>query len=615
MQKQPSADQRYASIDRSEQRKHLMTIHVLPGHVVAQIAAGEVVERPSSVVKELIENSIDAGATDVRVAIEGDGRQRIVVSDNGSGIRQDEVELAFLRHATSKLESAADLETVRTLGFRGEALASIASVSLTTMTTRHASDPVGTQVRVEGSELRQRRAIAATPGTSLAIEKLFYNTPARLKFLKSDATEKRLIAGVVTRYAMAYPQIRFVLEQDGREAFRSSGSGDLRGVMAAALGLDRTAEMLAIDADYRGVHVQGFASAPALNRADRSRITLFVNGRYVQDSSLTYAVVQAYHTLLMTGRFPIAVLMITLPPEDVDVNVHPTKAEVRFRDSESVFSAVQRGVRAAVIGAAVPPGLAAETSASRGLVFDAPPVPVQAGLSLDLDTPGQPARRQNEPQSAAMPDAEALADLERPAGPARPRTLPLLRVIGQVAASYIVAEGPAGMYLIDQHAAHERVLYEQFMAEQAAQAPAAQYTLDAQALTLPPDDARLLEANLTLLEALGFAVEVFGPNTFRIQALPAILARQEPETVITEILSDLHLGRAPGQDSLEQRLIVRVCKQAAVKAGQILSVEQMQGLIRQLERCESPLTCPHGRPTLIHLSSDALAREFGRLGA
>lgn len=592
-----------------------MTIHILPGHVVAQIAAGEVVERPSSVVKELIENSIDAGATNVRVVIDGDGRQRIVVSDNGSGIMQAEVELAFLRHATSKLESAADLETVRTLGFRGEALASIASVSLTTMTTRHASESLGTQLRVEGGDLRQRRAAAATPGTTLSIENLFYNTPARLKFLKSDATEKRLIAGVVTRYAMAYPHVRFVLEQDGREAFRSNGSGDLRSVMAAALGLDRTAEMLAVDADFRGVHVQGFASAPGLNRADRGRITLFVNGRYVQDSSLTYAVVQAYHTLLMTGRYPIAVLMITLPPEEVDVNVHPTKAEVRFRDGEAVFSAVQRGVRAAVIGAAVPPGFVTDTSAARGLSFEAPPASVQAGLSLHLDSPGQPARRQHEPYSAEVLDEQSLADLERPAGPARPRALPLLRVVGQVAASYIVAEGPAGMYLIDQHAAHERVLYEQFMAEQASNAPAAQYTLDAQALTLPPDDARLLESSLPLLEPLGFAIEVFGPNTFRIQALPAILARQEPETVIAEILSDLHLGRAPGQDSLEQRLIVRVCKQAAVKAGQILSVEQMQGLIRQLERCESPLTCPHGRPTLIHLSSDTLAREFGRLGA
>ena len=594
-----------------------MTIHILSGQVVAQIAAGEVVERASSVVKELVENSIDAGAAEVRVSVEGDGRSRIAVSDNGSGIAAAEVELAFLRHATSKLQSAADLDHVRTLGFRGEALASIAAVSLTTMTTRQRNEAVGTVVRVEGGQILQRRSAAATAGTTLVIEQLFFNTPARLKFLKSETTEKRLIAGVVTRYAMAYPAVRFVLEQDGRETFRSAGNGDLRAVMAAALGLDQIDEMLPVQDTSRGVTVRGYTSSPALNRADRSRIMLFVNGRHVQDSALGYAVVQAYHTLLMTGRFPVAVLMIELPPEDVDVNVHPAKAEVRFRDSDSVFSAVQRAVRTAITGYAAPPVFSAPGSLPRSSpLFSSGERVIQPPLSFDLDAPGQPARRQSESGVASAagvdPDYEALA---APAGPARPRTLPLLRVVGQVGASYIVAEGPAGLYLIDQHAAHERILYEQFMAEQAAQAPVAQYTLDAQALTLAPDDARLLEENLPLLQPLGFELDSFGPNTFRIRALPAILANQEPTAVLTELLSDLRAGRAPGQDSIEKRLIIRVCKQAAVKAGQILSIEQMQGLIRQLERCESPLTCPHGRPTLIHMSSDALAREFGRLGA
>ncbi|MFN8377136.1 MAG: DNA mismatch repair endonuclease MutL [Anaerolineae bacterium] len=595
-----------------------MTIHVLSGQVVAQIAAGEVVERPSSVVKELIENSIDASATDVRISVEGDGRKRILVADNGTGIAANEVDLAFVRHATSKLETAADLEHVRTLGFRGEALASIAAVSLTTLTTRQRDEDVGTQIRIEGGEVLQRKSVAATAGTTLIIEHLFFNTPARLKFLKSETTEKRLIAGVVTRYAMAYPSVRFVLEQDGRETFRSAGNGDLRAVMAAALGLERVEDMLPVDDTSRGTTVQGYTSTPDLNRADRTRITLFVNGRHVQDASLSYAVIQAYHTLLMTGRYPLAVLMVWLPPEDVDVNVHPTKAEVRFRDSDAVFSAVQRAVRSAVTGYAAPPGFASPGSESRGLPFQsAAPAAFQPALGLSLDTPGQHARRQtkseptNEDAGYSI-DYEALAT---PEGPARPRTLPLLRVVGQIAASYIVTEGPAGLYLIDQHAAHERVLYEQFMAEQTAQTPIAQYTLDAQSMTFAPDDARLLEDSLVLLEPLGFDLELFGPNTFRVRALPAMLAHQEPTAVLTELLSDLRTGRQPGQDTVEKRLIIRVCKQAAVKAGQILSIEQMQGLIRQLERCESPLTCPHGRPTLIHMSSDALAREFGRLGA
>lgn len=596
-----------------------MTIHLLSGQVVAQIAAGEVVERPSSVVKELIENSIDAGATDVRISVEGDGRKRILVADNGSGIAASEVELAFVRYATSKLETAADLEHVRTLGFRGEALASIAAVSLTTLTTRQRSEDVGTLIRVEGGDAPQRKSVAATAGTTLVIEQLFFNTPARLKFLKSETTEKRLIAAVVTRYAMAYPHIRFVLEQDGREAFRSAGNGDLRAVMAAALGLEQVDEMLPVDDTSRGVTVRGFTSAPGLNRGDRGRIMLFVNGRHVQDTSLSFAVVQAYHTLLMTGRYPLAVLMITLPPEDLDVNVHPTKAEVRFRDSDSVFSALQRAVRAAVTGYAAPPEFALTGSGSRNLPFEPPaPSATQSALGLSLETPGQPARRQTE----AAPSGDASNDdpidyeaLANPAGPARPRTLPLLRVVGQIAASYIVAEGPAGLYLVDQHAAHERVLYEQFMAEQAAQIPAAQYTLDAQAVSFAPDDARLLEDSLPLLTPLGFDLEPFGPNTFRVRALPAMLAREEPSAVLSELMSDLRAGRQPGQETVEKRLIIRVCKQAAVKAGQILSIEQMQGLIHQLERCESPLTCPHGRPTLIHMSSDALARQFGRLGA
>lgn len=595
-----------------------MSIHILSGQVVAQIAAGEVVERPSSVVKELIENSIDAGATEVRVGVIGDGRKRIVVSDNGSGIASGEVELAFLRHATSKLQTAEDLDHVRTLGFRGEALASIAAVSLTTMTTRQRGEQMGTVVRVEGGQILQRRSAAATAGTTLVIEQLFFNTPARQKFLKSETTEKRLIASVIARYAMAYPNVRFVLEQDGRETFRSAGNGDLRAVMAAALGLDPIDEMLPVQDISRGVTVGGFASSPAFHRADRSRITLFVNGRYVQDSSLSYAVIQAYHTLLMTGRFPVAVLMIELPPEDVDVNVHPTKAEVRFRDGDSVFSAVQRAVRTAITGYAAPPAFTRPGGSPGDSAPDSGERVFQPSLTFHLETPGQPARRQSEHFDTRQPSSDESFDydaLAAAAGPAKPRTLPLLRVVGQVGASYIVAEGPAGLYLIDQHAAHERVLYEQFIAEQAAHTPVAQYALDAQALTLAPDDARLLEENLPLLQPLGFELEAFGPNTFRIRALPAILATQEPGAVVTELLSDLRSGRTPGQDSIEKRLIIRVCKQAAVKAGQILSVEQMQGLIRQLERCESPLTCPHGRPTLIHMSSEALAREFGRLGA
>jgi DNA mismatch repair protein MutL len=600
-----------------------MAIQVLADSVVAQIAAGEVVERPASVVKELVENALDAGARNVRVTIQGDGRRLIRISDDGSGMPADEVELAFARHATSKLRSVDDLSDILTLGFRGEALASIASVSHVNVTTRHKDETMGTMLQLEGGLLRQRRSVGAPAGTVFSIENLFYNTPARLKFLKSEATEKRQIAQVITRYALAYPGVRFTLEQDGREMFRSNGSGHLGDVLITALGLDEFKHMLEVDdesafGDELTIQVRGFTASPSLHRADRSRITLFINGRWIQDTSLTYAVVQAYHTLLMTGRYPVAVLMIDLPPREVDVNVHPTKAEVRFRNADSVFSAVQRAVRRAVIAQAQTPTLRVAQYSPRGVEMEdawheGPGR--QMGMNLPLDAPGQFARRGD---ALVQPDTGAEDGEEIPEGPGaplRPRTLPMLRVVGQIGASYIVAEGPAGLYLIDQHAAHERILYEQFMAEHARHQQMAQQTLAAQTIQFPPAEARLVEDCLDQLQDVGFVLEPFGPNTFVIRAVPAMLADSDPVEVVSGIVDDLMLERTPGQSSIEDKIVLRVCKQAAVKAGQILSLEEMQALIRLLERCQSPLTCPHGRPTMIHMSGDQLAREFGRLGA
>lgn len=594
----------------------MSAIRVLSPDIVAQIAAGEVVERPASVVKELVENALDAGARNVRVAIHDDGRKKIQISDDGSGIRADELELAFTRHATSKLEAAQDLYHIQTLGFRGEALASIASVSQFTVTTRHESDTNGTLLRVEGGMIKQRRSVGAPRGTVMTVENLFYNTPARLKFLKNESTEKRQIATVITRYAMAYPHVRFVLEQDGREVFRSNGSGQLLDVIVGALGLEHVKNMFEIDDSHLNIRVYGFTSSPSFNRADRSRITLFVNGRWVQDNSLTYAVVQAYHTLLMTGRYPVAVLLVQIDPQEVDVNVHPTKAEVRFRDSDAVFSAIQRAVRRAVIEHAESPAMGTARLANTANKVWQPDHPSQASMGLDLRDPGQPARRQHDEAGGANGhNGDGSAIPEGADAPARPRTLPLLRVVGQVAASYIVAEGPAGMYLVDQHAAHERILFEQFMAEYERRQQVQQLTLAAQTVQLPAPEARMLESNLDLLRTLGFDLEPFGPNVFVVRAVPAMLADDDPTRVINEIVFDLEQGNKPGQAAIEERIVLRVCKQAAVKAGQILSVEQMQGLIRQLERCSTPLTCPHGRPTMIHMSSDQLAREFGRLGS
>ena len=334
-----------------------MTIELLPEEVIGRIAAGEAIERPASAVKELIENSIDAGARSVHVEVEAGGRRLLRVTDNGAGIRAGEIELAFKRHATSKLRRAEELRGIATLGFRGEALASIAAVSRATIVTRHRDDRMGVSLKLTGGVVEHEQLVGAAAGTAVSIENLFFNTPARLEFLKSETTEKRHIYWVVLRYAMAYPQIAFVLRQDGRERFRSTGGGKLSDVIARAFGLNEFKHMIAVEASETRrpgkprVDITGYVSLPSLHRASRDRIVFFVNGRGIQDSSLSHAVTQAFEGLLKPGAFPFAVLLISLPAEFVDVNVHPTKAEVRFRDSQLVFVAVQRAVREALLGA------------------------------------------------------------------------------------------------------------------------------------------------------------------------------------------------------------------------------------------------------------------------
>jgi DNA mismatch repair protein MutL len=576
-----------------------MAIRLLDEHVIAQIAAGEVVERPASVVKELLENALDAGAATVQVAIAGGGQRLIRISDDGSGIRSDEVELAFARHATSKLTVVDDLEHIRTLGFRGEALASIAAVSQITVTTRHKDEAGGTRLRIEGGDIVQRSAIGAPSGTIMTVENLFYNTPARLKFLKKEATERRHIASVVTHYAMAYPHVRFVLEQDGREVFRSTGSGALADVMVRAVGLDIFKQMIEVDQREDDGRVYGFTSLPELHRADRTNITLFVNGRAIQDQKLTYAVVQAYHNLSAAGQYPISVLMIDLPPEDVDVNVHPTKAEVRFRDPQRVFSGVQRAVRAALLaasgGAARPqPPSSAWTSPAQ-TAFDLGSHDFSAGS-------GRLTQRETYEAASAIPSIGGA--------PAKPRTLPVLRVIGQVGAMYIIAEGPAGMYLIDQHAAHCRALYDRLSDLLAAGEPVPQTIFDVITVTLPPRAAQTLLRWNGILGSYGLDVEHFGGDAFTVRALPEMLHAHEPQAVIAELAEAL--TRAASESDANEAVLQAICRMGAVKSGEIMSLDTMQALVRQLERCASPLTAPDGQTTLVHITGDQIARQFKR---
>ena len=582
-----------------------MPIRVLTDEVAAKIAAGEVIERPASVVKELVENAIDAGASSIHVEVRQGGRRLMRVADDGCGIASDEVEVAFARHATSKLQSVEDLEHIATLGFRGEALASIAAVSQVTLVTRAEGEEVGTRLRVEGAHVVRRESYGHPRGTTAGVENLFYNVPARLKFLRTDATERKHIDNLVVRYAMAYPQCQIVLENDGRLTFRSPGSGSLLDVLIEVYGLEAAQSMIAIgsvDEDQdRQIHVSGYASPPEAHRSNREHITLFVNGRWIRDRSLTFAVEQAYHTLLPEGRHPLAVLRIELPPDQVDVNVHPTKSEVKFQRQSAVFRAVQRAVREALVAQAPIPEArrpAAQWGSEgwqerRGILVGAG----AAGAALDLIP-----RREGEATQPWFPETD----------PVRTEKLPPLRVLGQLAQIYIIAEGPEGMYLIDQHAAHERVLYEQLLAGQDGANVTSQTLLEALPVELTPGQSEELDEWLEPLHRLGFEAEPFGGTTVLLRAVPVILARTDVRASLTSILDELAAGEEPLAAEIDARAAAAACKRGAVKAGQTLALEEMQALIRQLEKTTLPRTCPHGRPTMILLSQTWMEREFGR---
>jgi len=625
-----------------------MPIRILPAEVANQIAAGEVVERPASVVKELVENSLDAGATDIRVEIREGGRRLVRVQDDGCGIPAAEAALAFARHATSKITSADDLTHLTTLGFRGEALASIGAVSQVTLLTRARAEEIGTLLRkAEGAEASQEPH-GAPPGTVITVEHLFANVPSRLKFLKQPATEASHTQQIITRFALAYPERRFSLVSDGKLVFQSTGSGKLYDVLVKVYGLELAREMLAVETNDEGrktedgdassslvlrpssVIVTGYTSTPGLHRANRGYITLFVNRRWFQDTAISYSVIQAYHTLLPTGRFPVAVIFIEIDPAEVDVNVHPTKAEVRFRETGRVYAAVQRAVRRALVDHAPIPQV---TLGGAGPGAEPPP----GHWPAPEDQPAPPfadqgwAERRAALLNAGTSQARLFAspDLEsgirsqesgsvQPGIAPQPLTsdpqplLPLLRVVGQLGATYVICEGPDGLYLIDQHAAHERVLYEQFLGERAAQKLAIQPLLEPLVLDLSPEQAAVAAEALGTLAELGIAIEPFGGGSYLVRSLPAILGKDTPQAALIEIIDGLAQADDVVGATHEGALITLICKRAAVKGGQVLSLAEMQELVRRLEACRAPRTCPHGRPTMLHVSATELARMFGR---
>ena len=615
-----------------------MAIRVLPPELVSKIAAGEVVERPASVVKELIENGLDAGARSLRIEIRHGGRDLIRVTDDGIGMSPEDVRLAVEPHATSKVTSLADLQNITTLGFRGEALASIAAVSRFTIVSRPEGSDAGYEVQIDGGRPVTERARGCPTGTAVTVRDLFQHVPARLKFLRSVATETGYITRGIQAYALGRPDVRFELVVDGRATLRTMGDGDLRaaagqvfgtGVAAAMLDVDGTAE--AVDAP---ISLTGLTSHPVHDRADRSQMIFFLNGRWIEHRGMAFVLEEAYHSLLMVGRHPSAVLHVTVPPHLVDVNVHPAKKEVRFVHEREVTRIVGASVRSAVLGntqpAAVPlvslPSVFVQREfGERRPTFEGSTylrandhgVPESPGSAASQTYPERPNGNGVLEPRTANAEPGSWQPMERPVPQTTATTAfpsaAKLRVIGQVANTYIIAEDATGMYLIDQHAAHERVMLERMRVMLARSEPETQWLLAPITCTFPAAVHETLEASQADLARLGFVIEPFGEGTWLLRGVPATLRgqhEQDPVKTLEATLAELGAGGAGGEGI--ERLAALLACHNAIRAGQMLTDPEMRALIRQLEAVESPGHCAHGRPTMLHISQRDLEREFAR---
>ena len=582
----------------------MVSIKVLPEEVASQISAGEVVERPSSVVKELIENSLDAGASQISISIIEAGKSLIRVMDNGSGVDFDELPLAVARHATSKLRKVDDLFHIQTLGFRGEALASIASVSRMTMLSKTQSDQVGGCLKMEGNRQILVEKAATTIGSTITVEDLFFNVPARLKFLKTNITEKQQIETLVSRYALAYPSVGFELKSENKSILQTTGKGDKREVLYQIYGLDIGKQLIETQFQEGDYQVNGFISPASLTRSNRKEIIFFVNGRWIQDANLITAFIQGYHSLLMVGRFPMGTLFLTVPAEEVDVNVHPAKAAVRFRQPDRLFALIQRAVKRTLLANNPFPEINLPTWEWKSSSFANSQTDFPKTSAISNEGPNN-----SSPQTVQQDSAPAIGNTF-----GEVHKLPLLRVVGQVALAYIIAEGPDGLYLIDQHAAHERILFERITSS-IQQKSQSQPLLEAIKLDIPQVKVPTFTEMVPTLNHLGFSIESFGGSSFLVRAVPALFTGTDPARLVFSVVEEFEEDESPLAKELEKRLAARICKKAAVKAGKPLSTEEQRRLVEDLERCENPRNCPHGRPTMIHLSAALLERQFGRRGS
>jgi DNA mismatch repair protein MutL len=646
------------------------TIRQLESHVADLIAAGEVVERPASVVKELVENAVDAGATAVVVEIQRGGMGLIRVTDNGCGIAAAELPTAFLRHATSKLRSAEDLGRIGTLGFRGEALAAISAVSRVDILTRPASSPVGASLHLEGGAAGETEEAGAPEGTTIVVRDLFYNTPARLKFMKKDTAETAAVSGLMQHLALSHPGVSFKFVKDGAEALHTPGDGKLLSAVYAALGRDFARGL--VEARGRGgdVEVSGFVTAPLQGRGSRSMQTFFVNGRYIKSQLLTAALEEGYRNQIMKGKFPGCVLAVTLPVTAVDVNVHPAKTQVKFAREKEVFDAVYHTVLDALSAGGPPAAKATETAPPRedffrsmdsrafreqshpsserftapvrpawstelrsaARVADSVPVPAAGYRSGPAPTPG-PVLRAVRPTPPAAPKAppagNGAADAAspkpeppRPFVPAIPQTALELpeqqtiqppgetpwRIAGEILHTYIICEDTDGsVWLIDKHAAHERMNFDRLQAAQ--EPPMRQTLLQPVAAELGREDAALLLENLPLMEQLGFACEDFGDGAVLVREVPADIDAADTASILEELAEDLRTGRSLSERR-ENLLHTMACK-AAIKGGWTSDLQELRVLVEKVWNGEVRY-CPHGRPVAVKLTKYELEKMFKR---
>ncbi len=610
-------------------------IHILPEILSNKIAAGEVVERPASVVKELVENALDAGAEKIAVEVDNGGRSLIRVSDDGCGMERDDALLSLERYATSKISDEQSLFAISTLGFRGEALPSIASVSSFTLVTRPADSDAATEITVSGGKIMDVKEVGAPPGTMIEVRRLFFNTPARRKFLKAVNTEMGHIADTVSAFALCRPDIRFKLIHNGKTVKNWPAAADPRQRVADILGRDTREHLHAVEYAAGDLAISGWVTAPHITRSTSQKSYLFVNGRIIRDRGLQYALFEGYRGRLVKGTFPLAAIFIFLPYDRVDVNVHPTKSEVRFADQKNLYNALKAAVAGGWSGATKPPWEPpADETVSSGAGADYPAAP--SALAAPPEQAAEPLSRYTAEQQNLVPKiplprpqtgdtlAPRPADTEQAAPESAAVPAPVedakeffsgLTVVGQLYQTYIVCESETALVVIDQHAAHERILFETLKQRENLRRPASQALLIPETVDMSYREAAELEKVLDALTAAGLEIEHFGQNSFVIKAVPAVLSATAAAPMVREIAEKLvESGFAPGMETRTDACLHIMACHGSIRANQRLSREQMTALLVQLDACDNPWHCPHGRPTSVNWNLRDLEKAFKRIG-